>query len=208
MTDTLTATTQNQLTATPVWLDPFIAQYQMADTTCCPESILNANRSTRWGQSTTTGGTSLYERDSDQLHFAAESPPVEHEPILAFAQECLDYYCRERKHAGNVPRFGFTEGYNVLRYKPGEAYHAVHSDGAAGPFAGGPTANRHLTFTMFMNTVPNAGELEFPEQGLKIQPVEGRGVIFPASWMYAHRSIPTTVDRYVFNVFYGFFPPA
>jgi len=187
---------------TPVWLDTFVCQYQMADTTCCPESILTADRSGRWNQSATAGGTDLYSRDSDQLHFMAESPPVEHEPILLFAQECLEHYVTERKQAGAVPQFGLVEGYNVLRYKPGEAYHAVHSDGGST----GPTANRHLTFTMFLNTVTDGGELEFPEQGLKIQPVEGRGVIFPASWMYAHRSIPATVDRYVFNVFYGFLP--
>ena len=198
MIDTLTATT----TATPVWLDTFICQFQMTDTTCAPESILNANRSTRWSQSITTGGNSLYERDSNQLHFMAESPPVEHEPILAFAQECLDHYCKERKQAGAVPAFGFAEGYNVLRYKPGEAYHGVHSDSAPG----GSTANRHLTFSMFLNTITDGGELEFPVQGLKVAPVEGRAVIFPAAWMYAHRSLPATVDRYVFNVFYGFLP--
>ena len=176
----------------------------MTDTTCCPESILNANRSIRWNQSSTTGGTNLYERDSDQLAFRAESPPVEHEPILAFAQECMDHYVKERKQAGAVPAFGMGGGYNVLRYKTGEAYHAVHSD--AGP--GGPTASRHLTFTMFLNTVPTGGELEFPEQGIKVAPVEGRAMIFPAAWMYAHRSLPAPVDRYVFNVFHGFLPPA
>jgi len=198
MIDTLT----QQTTATPVWLDTFVCQYQMTDTTCCPESILNANRSNRWNQSMTTSGTSLYHRDSDQLHFMAESPPVEHEPILAFAQECLDHYCKERKQAGAQPRFGMPEGYNLLRYKPGEAYHAVHSDGGWG----GVTANRHLTFTMFLNTITDGGELEFPDQGVKVQPVEGRAAIFPAAWMYAHRSLPATVDRYVFNVFYGFLP--
>jgi len=198
----LTDVATQPLTATPIWLDDFICQYQMTDTTCCPESILNANRSSRWDQSITTGGSSLYDRDSDQLHFMAESPPVEHEPILAFAQECLEHYCQERKRAGDVPRFGFAEGYNVLRYKPGEAYHGVHSDAGAV----GPTANRHLTFGMFLNTIPTDGELEFPQQGVTVKPVEGRAVIFPAAWMYAHRSIPATVDRYVFNVFYGFLP--
>ena len=190
------------VTATPVWVDPFIGQYQMDNTACCPESILNANRSARWGASGTTGGRDTYMRDSDQLHFLAESPSVEHEPILLFAQECLDHYTKERKQAGNVPRFGMTEGYNILRYKPGEAYHAVHSDG--GP--GGSTANRHLTFTMFLNTITSGGELEFSEQGIAIPPVEGRGVIFPAAWMYAHRSLPAMVDRYIFSIFYGF-PP-
>ena len=201
--DTLVSTT----TATPVWLDTFICQYQMLDTTCCPESILNANRSARWNQSTTTdpSGTvevlNLHDRDSDQLHYIVESPPVEHEPIITFAQECVSHYCKERKQAAAVPAFGYAEGYNVLRYKPGEAYHRVHADGGHGG-----ASNRHLTFCMFLNTCPSGGELEFPEQGVKIQPVEGRAMIFPAAWMYAHRSLPATVDRYVFNVFYGFLP--
>ena len=196
--DTLTSTT----TATPVWLDTFICQYQMSDTACCPESILNANRSARWNQSVTTDGVNLHDRDSDQLHYTIESPPVEHEPILTFTQECVNHYCKERKRAAAVPAFGFAEGYNILRYKPGEAYHRVHADGGHG----GVTSNRHLTFSMFLNTCPSGGELEFPDQGVKIQPVEGRAVIFPAAWMHAHRSLPATVDRYVFNVFYGFLP--
>ena len=189
-------------TATPVWLDTFIGQYQMSDTTCCPESILNANRSGRWNKSLTTAGADLYSRDSDQLFFRGDAPPVEHEPILAFAQECLDHYTAERKQAGNVPQFGMPEGYNLLRYKPGEAYHGVHSDW------GWPNlANRHLTFSMFLNTCPSGGELEMAEQGLKVAPGEGRAVIFPAAWTHAHRSLPATVDRYVFNIFYGFLPP-
>ena len=116
MTDTLTSAVD---ILSPVWIDRFVCQYQMTETTCCPESIMNANRSLRWNQSLTTSGKDLYSRDSDQLHFLAESPPVEHEPILAFAQESLDHYVGERKHAGNVPRFGMVEGYNVLRYRPG-----------------------------------------------------------------------------------------
>ena len=198
MTDTLTSAVD---TLSPVWIDRFVCQYQMTETTCCPESIMNANRSLRWNQSLTTSGKDLYSRDSDQLHFLAESPPVEHEPILAFAQESLDHYVGERKHAGNVPRFGMVEGYNVLRYRPGEAYHGGHSDGGPGELGG-----RHLTFSMFLNTCPSGGELEFSEQDIKVAPVEGRGVIFPAAWTHAHRSLPTVVDRYVFNIFYGFVP--
>ena len=191
----------DQLTATPVWLDRFMCQYQLADTTTCPEAIMNANRSLRWNQSATTGGMDRYSRDSDQLAFIEQSPPVEHEPLLAFAQQCMDHYTKERKQAAEVPRFGMGEGYNVLRYKPGEAYHAVHSDW------GWPhSATRFLTFGMFLNTVPEGGELEFPDLEVKVAPVEGRAVIFPAAWMYAHRTLPAKMDRYVLNIFYGFLP--
>ena len=193
---------QTTMSAEPIWVDPFICQYQMTDTSCCPEAIVNANRSTRWGISGTAGGTNAYMRDSDQLHFLEASPPVEHEPILAFAQECLDHYVGERKQAGEVPRFGYTEGYNILRYKPGQAYHAVHSD--QGPAS--PIGNRHLTFCMYLNTITDGGETDFPTQEAKVSPVEGRAVIFPAVWTHAHRSLPAKVDRYLFNVFWGFFP--
>ena len=183
----------------PVWVSPFICQYQMADMDCCEESILNANRSGRWNQSLTTGGMDLYSRDSDQLYFSADAPQIEHENIIMFAQNCLEHYIKERKNAGAQPYFGMPEGYSILRYKPGEAYHAAHSD------AGWPNlVHRHLTFGMFLNTVKKGGELEFVQQELKVKPVEGRAVIFPAAWTHAHKSLPCDVDRYVFNVFYGF----
>ena len=183
----------------PVWVSPFICQYQMADTDCCEESIMNANRSGRWNRSQTVGGRDLYSRDSDQLYFSSEAPQIEHENIMMFAQDCLEHYMTERKNAGAQPHFAMPEGYSILRYKPGEAYHAAHSD------AGWPNlVHRHLTFGMFLNTVKTGGELEFVQQELKVKPVEGRGVIFPASWTHTHRSLPCDVDRYVFNIFYGF----
>ena len=200
MSDLATAT-YTDAALLPHWVDPFVCQYQMADTSPCPESILNANRSTRWGQSSTTMGVNELARDSDQLYFVAEAPPVEHEPILDFAQECLLHYCKERKQAGETPKFGLLEGYNVLRYKPGQAYHAIHSDW------GWPLlTHRHVTFTMFLNTVADGGELVFTEQGLDVKPVEGRAVIFPAAWTHAHHGRPAKIDRYVFNIFYGFLP--
>ena len=184
----------------PVWVSPFICQYQMADTDCCEESISNANRSLRWKTSITTGGLDRYSRDSEQLYFNADAPQIEHESILLFAQDCLDHYIQERKDAGAQPPFGMPEGYSILRYKPGEAYHAAHSD------AGWPgLAHRHLTFGMFLNTIKTGGELEFVEQKLKIKAIAGRGVMFPSSWTHPHRSLPCDVDRYVLNIFYGFF---
>ncbi len=185
--------------ATPVWLDNFVCQYQMLDSTGCPEIIHNVNRSSRWNQSLTVGGVNTYSRDSDQIYYRGEAPPVDHEPVLAFAQDCLNHYTTERKHAGDVPLFAMPEGYSILRYRPGQAYHAVHSD-AAWP----DLTHRHVTFIMFLNTVSAGGELEFPQQDLKVKPVEGRAVIFPAVWTHAHRSLPCNVERYVFNIFFGF----
>jgi hypothetical protein len=181
------------------WLENFICSYQMEDTKSCDSTIERLKESTRWNQSQTTGGVNLYSRHSDQIYFEPTSPPVEHEPILLFAQNCLDDYCKARPEAGAVPPFGFREGYNILRYKPGEAYHATHSDG------GVPELRyRHVTLCVYLNNVESGGETEFPNQNLKISPQKGKAIIFPAHWAYQHRSLPASTARYVFNIFYGF----
>ena len=74
------------------WLDPFISQYQIEDPSVCQNIIKQNELSKRWNQSLTVGGVNKYSRDSDSLHFVAEAPPVEHEPILSFMQECVIHY--------------------------------------------------------------------------------------------------------------------
>ena len=183
-----------------------MCQFQIHEANGLLEEIIERVKlSKRWDQSQTYGGSGLYMRDSDQIHYDPTSPPVEHEPILAFAQECLETYTTELRVAGDVPAFGFTEGYNLLRYKGdgSQAYHACHSDQGFPAYM-----HRHVTFCMYLNDIEEGGETEFPVQGLKIKPEAGKALIFPANWCYSHRSLPhsTGEDRYLFNIFYGFYP--
>ena len=187
------------------WLDQFMCEYEMQDgKEICTEVIERIKLSSRWNQSVTTGGSDRYTRDSDQIYFEASSPAVEHEPILEFSQNCLAHYLEKNKEANNCAAFGAREGYNILRYKGdgSQAYHAVHSD------HGFPElTHRHLTFCLYLNDIEEGGETEFPQQELLIKPEAGKAIMFPAGWMYSHRSLPhkTGTDRYIFNLFYGFF---
>ena len=186
------------------WLDQAICQFQMPDANdLCQEIIRRLEPSSRWNQSQTTGGVQPYARESEQIHFLEDSPAVEHEPVLAFAQQCLDQYVEKLPTAKNQPAYGLVEGYNILRYQGDgqHGYHAVHSDW------GYPNlTHRHLTFTMYLNEISEGGEIEFPTQDLLLKPEAGKAIIFPASWLYSHRTLPhrTGEERYVFNIFYGF----
>ncbi len=184
----------------PIWVDPFICTYKMADTSKLATVISRAKESSRWYTSTVAGGLLPEMRDSRQLTYREESPPTEHEHILDFAQKCLDYYLAEHPAAVEGPVFGINEGYHILWYKPGQAYHSCHADAA---FTG-PVSNRHLTFVLYLSTVAEGGEIEYPKQGFKAQPVEGLAAIHPAGWTHAHRTLPGTEDRFVFNIFWGF----
>jgi hypothetical protein len=188
----------------PKWLDQAICQYEMPDSQeLCAEIIERLKPSTRWGASQTTGGMQPYSRESDQIPFEENSPAVEHEPVLAFAQQSLNHYLEQLPDAKNQPSFGLVEGYNLLRYQGDgkHGYHAVHSD-----FGYPSLVHRHLTFTMYLSDIDEGGEIEFPTQGVMVKPRTGRALIFPAFWLYSHRTLPhrTGEERYVFNIFYGF----
>ena len=185
------------------WLSPFLCQYQMDSKEAnwaCKQTINRSMESGRWQSSAVAAGDLTELRDSSQIGWQAGSPAIEHEPLLEFAQECLDQYLVDRPLATDVPDFGIPEGYNVIWYKPGQAYHVVHAD----RHPTGKLSRRYLTLILYLNTVDQGGETEFPQQGLKIKPVEGRCIIHPADWTYSHKSHPSEEAKYVFNIFYGF----
>ena len=183
----------------PKWVDPFICQYEMRDVGVCQKIIDSTKPSIRWSPSKTVGGLSPVNRDSSVVDFSADMPPVEHEPMLTFMQECMAHYLEAIPAASDVPMFGLKEGYSVLRYEPNQAYHAFHSD------AGYPhLVARHLTTIVYLNTLEEGGDTEFKHQELKISPVAGRSIIFPAWWGYTHRSVPSPETRYVLNGFHSF----
>ena len=75
-------------------------------------------------------------------------------------------------------------GYNMQRYQPGEYYH-WHVDSGPGEFM-----NRQLVAIWYLNDVKGpGGETEFPLQEIKIQPEEGKLVLFPPFWTHPHRAV-------------------
>jgi hypothetical protein len=74
-------------------------------------------------------------------------------------------------------------GYQIQRTYPGEYYHWHHD---------GRVINntiRVLTFIWYLNDIEYDGYTEF-NNGMKIQPEQGKLLIFPAVWCYIHRGFP------------------
>lgn len=87
-----------------------------------------------------------------------------------------------------------NDGWVLARYREGDA--CIFHDDAQSPE---PSANglRLATLIFFLNTVENGGELHFPLQELKIKPVQGRAIVFPAQLTHPHEVIATGQLRYV-----------
>jgi len=75
--------------------------------------------------------------------------------------------------------------FQIQRVKKGEHY-TWHSDALT-------SSERVLTFIFYLNTLDeeDGGATEF-HNGLKVQPVEGKLLLFPATWTYVHRGCEVT----------------
>lgn len=75
-------------------------------------------------------------------------------------------------------------GYAIQRTDPGEFYH-WHIDGGSHDFS-----QRQLVAIWYLNDVPGlGGETEFLFQGVKIQPEQGKMLLFPPFWTHEHRGV-------------------
>lgn len=91
-------------------------------------------------------------------------------------------------------------GYNMQRTKPGEFYR-WHVDGGPGEFS-----QRQLVAIWYLNDVAGAGgETEFLFQEVKIEPEEGKLILFPPFWTHVHRGVaPKKAIKYIATTWASF----
>lgn len=116
-------------------------------------------------------------------------------------QEILDKYEGLEYTLGNS--VVADEGYRIKRYFPGEFF-KFHVD-----CGGWSQMHRQLVLFTFLNTVEEGGQLEFPEHGISVTPVEGRMVTFPPFWTHAHVAHPpVSGTKYALQAWVTFVKPA
>jgi len=88
------------------------------------------------------------------------------------------------------------ESAKIQKTEPGGGYHAWHTEAMSHT-----CANRIFVVQIYLNDVDSGGETEFLSQGKRVQPKEGRIVIFPCSYTHQHRGNPPLEgDKYVLNM--------
>lgn len=83
------------------------------------------------------------------------------------------------------------EGYEVLKYGPGEFFKPHVDDGAEWQ-----NHNRKISTILFLNDDFTGGELEFTKHGLKVKPKTGTVLVFPSSFAFPHQVLPPDGNRY------------
>ena len=95
----------------------------------------------------------------------------------------------------------FHNNCKFQRTRPGEGYHQWHYENS------GEFSHRKLVTMLYLNTVQEGGETEFLYLHRRIQPRQGRLLIFPAAFTHTHRgNPPLTGDKYILTSWLGEFP--
>lgn len=73
-------------------------------------------------------------------------------------------------------------GFNIQKYETGGHFSKLHAERT-----GLGALHRVLAWMTYLNDVGAGGETEFPFYDLRVRPVKGRTLIWPAEWTHAHR---------------------
>ena len=119
------------------------------------------------------------------------------ESLVPFTQE----YVKKHPQIDLIDPWELDNGYNLQKYDPGQCYHALHCENG---FCGSP---RMLVWMIYLNTVTEGGGTYFDNYDRIIDAVEGRLVIWPASWTHTHRGVMShTQTKYIATGWYSFMP--
>lgn len=92
--------------------------------------------------------------------------------------------------------------YNVQHYQPGNYYSAWHCENNGEP----DFIRRNLAYMTYLNTVNDGGETHFLYQDLKVKPVAGLTLVWPAYFTHTHKGVPAPSEsKYIITGWYEFF---
>jgi hypothetical protein len=101
-----------------------------------------------------------------------------------FWQKCYPLYAKEYSVLKSMPQ-QMIYTIKVQRTNPTEGYHIWHCENGARDMSA-----RVGVFSLYLNTIRSGGETEFLYSGQRIEPVEGRLLIWPAGYTHTHRGNP------------------
>lgn len=84
-------------------------------------------------------------------------------------------------------------GLKMKKIAPGGGFHDWHYESI------GERSPRKVVVQLYLNDIDEAGETEFLYQNMRIAPKQGRLLLWPADWTFAHRGNPPIgkEDKYI-----------
>jgi len=109
------------------------------------------------------------------------NPPVH--AYFVFLRKCFTCYVKRYNIMFNGPLI-FNEVFKIHKVRKSEGFHAWHHE------KGDPSQlDRLIAYMTYLEVPKKGGETEFLHQGLRIDPIVGRTLIWPAGFTHMHRGL-------------------
>ncbi len=129
--------------------------------------------------------------------------PVNNIILKALENIKHDYIEKYSFLGNNLIKWDLSVGYNIQKYNPCQAYHALHIENGGDD----DTDKRLIVWMIYLNTVNDGGGTYFGHCDKTIKAEEGKGVLWPAYWTHPHKGIESeTETKYIATGWYEFVP--
>jgi len=108
-------------------------------------------------------------------------PPVQ--AYFKFLQEC--YNCYLKRYGINFDGPIYNEIFKIHKVRKSEGYHSWHYEKDSSE-----NIDRLMAYMTYLEVPKEGGETEFLHQSLRIKPIVGRTLIWPAGFTHMHRGSP------------------
>jgi len=143
-------------------------------------------------------GKDDWEVDGDISNF--ENNHIATQYLLRCLCRYLLKYKKEFGEMDNIFKWRLDKRYNLQKYLPGGGFHTLHCEDD------GPSTNRVLVWSVYLNTVTDKGGTYFPSFNKTVQAKEGRLVIFPPYWTHHHKGVMSkTQTKYIATGWFTYF---
>ena len=184
-------------------LDNFICGWYYEDTSTCDKIIQYHNNS----EDKFVGVVNhVYVKPNikNSIDCKLDGDQVLTKEYVDYLQLSVEKYIEKYPYSNMGDPWTIVEPINVQQYiPPNGGFHSWHCERSS---CHAPSSNRHLVFMTYLNDVAEGGETEFLHQGLKIKPVKGLTLIWPADWTFTHRGLASNEEKYIATGWFNFTP--
>ena len=99
-----------------------------------------------------------------------------------FLQECFQRYLE--KYSIEFNGVVYNDAFKIHKVRKTEGYHKWHYERN-----GFDNMNRMMAYMTYLEVPKTGGETEFLHQSLRIEPIVGRTLIWPAGYTHMHRGL-------------------
>ena len=147
-------------------------------------------------------GVNLSMKDSWDIHNRFQNQTEVDTMIHGALSECLADYKVRNSELNSIGYWSLENNYNLQKYLPGGGYFTSHCEANFRT-----TCQRVVVWMIYLNTVTDGGGTKFPQYDLVTDAVEGRVVLWPASWTHFHHGVVSPSQfKYITTGWYSFVP--